>query len=106
MGLVLCSVGGLIIVLGIWRDAAEIAACTSCAAASIGRSSSNCITIEVLPKVLVDDIWAMPGTVAKEASSGAATAEAMVSGSAPARLAVTWMVGKSTLGNSLLGSLK
>ena len=46
----------------------------------------------------------MPGIVEKAFSSGAAMAEAMVSGSAPARLALTWMVGKSTLGSSLTGS--
>jgi hypothetical protein len=37
-------------------------------------------------------------------SSGVATADAMVSGLAPGRLAATWMVGKSTLGRSLTGS--
>ena len=36
-------------------------------------------------------------------SSGVATALAMVSGSAPGRLAETLMVGKSTAGNSLTG---
>ena len=40
------------------------------------------------------------------ASSGVATAAAMVSGDAPGNCAVTWMVGKSTCGNSLTGSLK
>ena len=37
-------------------------------------------------------------------SSGVATAEAMVSGLAPGRVALTRMVGKSTLGRSLTGS--
>ncbi len=37
-------------------------------------------------------------------SSGVATAEAIVSGDAPGRLAVTWMVGKSTFGRSDTGS--
>jgi hypothetical protein len=36
-------------------------------------------------------------------SSGVATAEAIVSGLAPGRLAETEMVGKSTLGRSLTG---
>jgi len=39
-------------------------------------------------------------------SNGVATAEAMVWGSAPGRLADTWMVGKSILGISLMGSEK
>jgi len=45
----------------------------------------------------------MPEIVENSDSSGVATVEAMVSGLAPDRLAVTWMVGKSTLGNSLTG---
>ena len=47
----------------------------------------------------------MPGMVENWFSSGAATDEAMVSGSAPGRLAPTEMVGKSTLGRSLTGRL-
>ena len=35
-----------------------------------------------------------------------ATAAAMDSGEAPGRLAVTWMVGKSTLGSSETGSAR
>ena len=46
----------------------------------------------------------MPGIMENCDSSGVAMVEAMVTGSAPARLALTWMVGKSTLGNSLTGS--
>lgn|GEM_PF-5560214 len=37
---------------------------------------------------------------------GMATVAAMVSGLAPERLSVTWMVGKSTFGKSLTGSLR
>ncbi len=37
-------------------------------------------------------------------SSGVATAEAIVSGLAPGKATLTWMVGKSTLGRSLTGS--
>ncbi len=48
----------------------------------------------------------MPATVANWRSSGVATAVAMVSGLAPGRLALTWMVGKSTLGRSLTGSAR
>ena len=36
-------------------------------------------------------------------SSGVATDDAIVSGLAPGRLRVTWMVGKSTVGRSLTG---
>ena len=39
-----------------------------------------------------------PGISPRRRSSGAATVAAMVSGSAPGRLAVTLMVGKSTVG--------
>ena len=39
-------------------------------------------------------------------SSGVATADAIVSGSAPGRPALTTMVGKSTLGSSLTGSVE
>ena len=56
------------------------------------------------PSALVDVIESMPAMVENCLSSGVATAEAMVSGLAPGRLAVTWMVGKSTLGRSLTGS--
>ncbi len=47
---------------------------------------------------------ATPAMVENWLSSGVATAEAMVCGSAPGRLAVTVMVGKSTAGNALSGS--
>ena len=42
--------------------------------------------------------------VANCCSSGVATDEAMVSGLAPGRLAVTLIVGKSTLGSAATGS--
>ena len=37
-------------------------------------------------------------------SSGVATDAAMVSGLAPGKLALTWIVGKSTVGKSLTGN--
>ena len=43
--------------------------------------------------------------VAKAFSSGVATADAMVSGSAPGRTALTLIVGKSMFGSSLTGSV-
>ena len=88
---------------GIWGWAAAIAACTSWAAASMLRSSVNWIVICVVPSALVEVIESMPAMVENCFSSGVATAEAMVSGLAPGRLAVTWMVGKSMLGRSLTG---
>ena len=43
-------------------------------------------------------------TTAVTFSNGVATEEAIVDGLAPGRLALTWMVGKSTLGRSLTGN--
>ena len=62
------------------------------------------MVIWVRPSALDDVIESMPAMVENCRSSGVATAEAMVSGLAPGRLAATWMVGKSTLGRSLTGS--
>ena len=56
------------------------------------------------PSALCDVIESMPAMVENCRSSGVATADAMVSGLAPGRLAETWIVGKSTLGRSLTGS--
>ena len=68
------------------------------------RSSVNCSVIWVEPIVLVEVIESMPAMVENCCSSTVATAEAIVSGVAPGRLAPTTMVGKSTLGRSLTGS--
>ncbi len=95
--------GGVGMPGGIWGCAAAMAACTSWAAASMLRSSVNWIVIWVVPSALVEVIESMPAMVENCFSSGVATAEAMVSGLAPGRLAVTWMVGKSMLGRSLTG---
>ena len=57
------------------------------------RLSANCRVIEVLPCVLVEVISSTPGMVEKAFSSGVATDEAMVSGLAPERFALTEMVG-------------
>ena len=73
--------------------AREIAACMSCAAASILRSSVNCTVIDVLPSELVEFIDCMPAMVENSRSSGVATVDAMVSGLAPGSAAATWMVG-------------
>ena len=55
------------------------------------------------PQVLVEVMESMPAIVENCFSRGVATADAIVSGLAPGRLADTWMVGKSTLGRSLTG---
>jgi hypothetical protein len=62
--------------------------------------------IDVLPSELVDVIESMPAMVENCCSSGVATAEAIVSGVAPGRLALTTMVGKSMFGRSLTGSIR
>ncbi len=71
------------------RAVREIAPCTSCAAASMSRSRSNCSVIDVLPTVLLELIDVMPEIVANCFSSGVATAAAIVSGLAPGRPAST-----------------
>ena len=83
--------------------AALIAACTSCAAESIFRPRSNWIVIEVAPSALNDVIWVTSANWPSWRSSGAATVEAIVSGLAPARVAVTCIVGKSTCGKAATG---
>ena len=75
------------------RIAWEMAACTSCAAASMFRLRANWSEIEAPPWLLVEVMTSMPGMVENSFSSGVATDEAMVSGLAPGRLAFTEMVG-------------
>ncbi len=57
------------------------------------RSSENWIVMEVLPSELEEFIESMPAMVENCRSSGVATDAAMVSGLAPGRSALTWMVG-------------
>jgi len=76
-----------------------IAACTSRAAASILRERSNCIVMLVEPSWLVEVIWLTPAMRPNCRSSGVATDEAMVSGLAPGRPALTLMTGYSTCGS-------
>ena len=59
--------------------------------------------IDVEPSPDDDVIWSIPAIVENCFSSGVATADAIVSGLAPGRLALTVMVGKSTVGKSLTG---
>ena len=84
--------GGMIPV-GSCRRVFAIAAWTSCAAPSIGRSRLNWSVIDVLPWLLDEDMVSSPAMVENCFSSGVATAEAMVSGLAPGRLALTVMIG-------------
>jgi len=98
--------GGLVSPGGNSGIAAAMAVCTSTAAPSILRLKSNCSVICVDPSEFTDVMESMPEMVVNWRSSGVATAEAMVAGSAPGRLAETMMVGKSTLGRSLTGSAR
>ncbi len=68
------------------------------------RSSSKVKVIEVEPSALVELIALIPAMVDSLPSSGVATAEAIVSGEAPGRLALMLMVGKSTFGSSFTGN--
>ena len=87
-GFTLRKVGGLGMPGGSCRRAAAMADCTSCAAASMLRSSENWSVMLVEPRELVDVIESMPAMVENWRSSGVATEAAMVSGLAPGRLGV------------------
>src|ERR1700722_16674873 len=103
-GLTLRRVGGVGRLAGSGCEAAVIAVITSCAAASMLRSRSNCSVMDEEPWLLCDVIEATPGMVRNWLSSGEVTDDAMVSGAAPGSDVETTMVGKSTLGSSLTGS--
>src|ERR1700693_2823471 len=90
--------------VGSWRSVFVIAACASRAAPSILRSRVNCSVMFVLPRLDDEVIWSTPAIVENCFSSGVATADAIVSGLAPGRLALTVIVGKSTLGRSFTGN--
>ncbi len=98
--------GGVVICFGSERWATEIADCTSSAAASIERSSSNCSTIWLEPSVEDEVIEVTPGIAESCCSSGVATEAAITSGLAPGSEAVTWMVGKSIAGRAATGSMR
>ena len=89
---------------GSWPRAALMAACTSRAAASMLRLSSNWSVMLVEPRPLDDVISVTPAMRPNWRSSGVATAEAIVSGLAPGRPALTLMVGNSTWGSGETGS--
>src|SRR5438270_10088241 len=93
-GLTLLYDGGAGMFGGSWRAAAAMAACTSCAAASRLRERLNCRVMDVDPSDDEETIESRPAIVENCRSSGVATAEAIVSGFAPGRPALTWIVGK------------
>ena len=88
---------------GNWPRAALMAACTSRAAASMFRPRSNCKVMDVVPRKLVDVISVSPAMRPNWRSRGVATEDAMVSGLAPGRAALTPMVGNSTCGMGEVG---
>src|ERR1700704_5141837 len=102
-GLTLRKLGGTVISIGKRRCAMVSAVCTSSAAASMLRLRSNWITIAVVPCDDVEDIDEMPAMVESWRSIGPAPDAAMVSALAPGKVAVTAMVGKSTLGSAETG---
>jgi hypothetical protein len=77
------TLGGAGMFGGSRRDTAAMADCVSCAAASILRSSTNCMVMPTLPRTLDDDMESRPGTVENCRSRIVATEAAMVSGLAP-----------------------
>src|ERR1051325_373560 len=92
-GFDLRRLGGLGMPGGSCGSAAEIAVCTSCAAASMLRLRLNCKVIDVEPCEFVELIESMPAMPENCLSSGVATDAAMVSGLAPGRPALTLIVG-------------
>src|SRR5277367_230767 len=102
-GLTFLYDGGLGIPCGSWAWVSAIAACTSCAPASMLRVRLNCSVMLVEPWMLLEVIESRPAIVENCFSSGVATEDAIVSGLAPGSDALTTMVGKSTLGRLLTG---
>src|SRR4030081_3813341 len=99
-GLTFLKLGGTVISIGSRRWATVKAVCTSSAAPSMLRLRLNRMTIWVRPSVDTEEIELMPAIVDICRSIGAATATAMFSALAPGKVAVTWMVGKSTDGRA------
>ena len=86
-GLTLRKEGGVGMPGGSSGMAAAMAVSTSTVAPSISRLRSNCRVMLVLPWPLFEVIESRPAMVVNWRSSGVATADAMVSGFAPGRLA-------------------
>ncbi len=92
-GLFLLYVDGAGSPRGSRLDAALIAACTSCSAASMFRSRSNCSVICDVPKLDTDVICASDGICPNGRSGGGVTADAIVSALAPGGCVDTTIVG-------------
>src|SRR5437762_3437434 len=103
-GFTLRKLGGTVISIGNRRCAIVSAVCTSSAAASMLRLRSNWIVMALVPCDELDDIDEMPAIVDSWRSMMPATEAAMVSALAPGKVAVTAMVGKSTLGSADTGN--
>ena len=86
--------------------AALSAAWTSRAAPSILRDRSNWTVIPVVPKLLCEVSSVTPAISPRRRSIGAAIVAAIVSGSAPGRVAITRMVGNSIAGRLATGIAK
>src|SRR5262245_61686816 len=105
-GLTLRYVGLERSVAGRSERAALMAACTSRAAPSMFRSRLNCSVICERLSELDEVISFTSAMTPSRRSSGVATLDAIVSGLAPGRLALTDTVGKSTCGKGDTGSTK
>src|SRR5262249_58819081 len=103
-GLTFWKDGGAGMFGGSWRAAAAIADWTSRAAPSRFLDRLNWSVICVDPCVEVEFMLSRPAIVVNCFSRGVATEDATVSGEAPGSAAETWIVGKSTLGRSEIGS--
>ena len=103
-GFTLRNVGGDGMSGGSRPSEAEIADWTSSAAPSMLRARSNSRVMLVEPWLDEEFIDLIPAMFENWRSRGVAIDAAMVSGLAPGRLALTWMVGKSTTGRSDTGS--
>src|SRR5436309_13185224 len=105
-GFTLRNVGGVGMPAGRRAAACVMAVCTSRAAPSRSRLRLNWSVICVEPMAFVDVIESNPAIVENCRSSGVATAEDMVSGLAPGRLAETKIVGTSTVGRTQTPSIR
>ena len=103
-GLTLRKDGGISISTGSFRAATVSAVCTSSAAPSMFRLRSNWMMMVLMPSADVEVSEVMPAMVESCRSIGPATEAPMVSGLAPGRVAVIWMVGKSTAGSAATAS--
>ena len=102
-GLTLLYLGGFGRFAGTNPLATLIAACTSCAATSIGRSRTNWSVIVEVPNELVEFIEDNPLIWPNCRSSGVVIDETITSALAPGYCVVTWIVGKSTVGRAEIG---